>query len=189
MRVIAGLLKGRRLERVDTSDIRPTSDMVKEALFSILSDKVINCSFLDLFAGSGSVGIEAFSRGADEVVFIDSSSESIKVLKRNLNITGLKEGIEVYNTEYSNAINKLGSRSKKFDIIFIDPPYNKCIPVEAMKRIFENNVLSQNGIIVVEHDIRDSMPEEVNSFILHKRKKYGNTHLSFYMNSEDDRED
>lgn len=189
MRVIAGLLKGRRLERIDTSDIRPTSDMVKESLFSILSDKVINCSFLDLFAGSGSIGIEAYSRGADEVVFIDSSSESIKVLKRNLNKTDLKEGIEVYNTEYSNAINKLGSRSRKFDIIFIDPPYNKCIPVEAMKKIYENNVLHNNGIIVVEHDIRDSMPEKVNSFILYKRKKYGNTQLSFYMSNEDDKED
>lgn len=189
MRVIAGLLKGRRLEKVDTPDIRPTSDMVREALFSILSNEVIDCSFLDLFAGSGGVGIEAYSRGAGEVVFIDSSPESIKVLKRNLIKTNLTEGIEVYNTDYSNAINKLRSRLRKFDIIFIDPPYNKNIPIEAMKKIFENNILYKEGVIIVEHDIKDPIPEVINSFKLHKRKKYGNTQLSFYVINEDDREE
>lgn len=187
MRVIAGLFKGRKLERIETPGIRPTSDRVKEAMFSILNDNILDSIFLDLFAGSGGVGIEAYSRGAAEVVFIDSNPDSIKILKKNLAKIGLMEDIEVYNTDYKIAISKLGSRAKKFDIIFIDPPYNKSIPVEAINKIYEKNILSRNGIIIIEHDIKELMPEKVNIYELHKRKKYGNTQLSFYMIDENDR--
>ena len=186
MRVIAGLLKGRKLERIDTLGIRPTSDRVREAMFSILNNNVLDSIFLDLFAGSGGVGIEAYSRGASEIVFIDSNPDSIKILKKNLFKIGLAEGIEVYNTDYKIAISKLGSRAKKFDIIFIDPPYNKNIPIEAINKIYENDILSRKGIIIIEHDIKEFMPEKVNIYKLHKRKKYGNTQLSFYVNNEND---
>lgn len=191
MRVIAGLLKSRKLETIDTNYIRPTSDRVKEAMFSIIGDLVVYCRFLDLFAGSGSIGIEAYSRGAAEVVFIDSCPDSVKVLKRNLLKTGLvdKVEIEVHNTDYSNAINKLKRRGKIFDIIFIDPPYNKNIPLEAVEKISENNILSKEGTIIVEHEIRDPMPEKISSYKLHKKKKYGNTQLSFYVVNEDYREE
>ncbi len=191
MRVVAGLLKGRKLETIDTNYIRPTSDRVKEAMFSIIGDLAVHCRFLDLFAGSGSIGIEAYSRGAAEVVFVDSCPDSVKVLKRNLLKTGLvdKVEIEVHNTDYSNAINKLKRRGKIFDIIFIDPPYNKNIPLEAVEKISENNILSKEGTIIVEHEIRHPMPEKISSYILHKKKKYGNTQLSFYVVNEDYREE
>lgn len=189
MRVIAGLFKGRILERIETQSIRPTSDRVKEAMFSILGDKVINCSFLDLFAGSGSVGIEAYSRGAAEVVFIDSNKDSIKVLRNNLVKIGLKEGIEVYNTDYSNAISKLASRRKIFDIIFLDPPYKQNISFDAIKKIFKNNILSSYGIIIIEQNVKEFTNEEIYTYKLIKKKIYGNTQLSFYVFNEVDREE
>jgi len=189
LRVIAGLLKGRKLLEIKAQNIRPTSDRVKEAMFSILGNRVINCRFLDLFAGSGSVGIEAYSRGADEVIFIDSNKESIKVLKDNLTITGILDSIEVYNTDYSNAINKLTEKKKLFDIIFIDPPYKKDIAYDAVKKIFKSNILSNYGIIIIEQSKKDFVHEKIEAYELVKRKTYGNTLLLFYLSKVVDREE
>lgn len=181
MRIIAGLLKGRRLQGIKAHNIRPTADRVKEALFSILGDRVINCRFLDLFAGSGSIGIEAYSRGAAEVIFIDSSRDSIKALKGNLDKIGLSDSFEIYNTDFSTAIDKLAEKKKLFDIIFIDPPYRKDIVYEAVKKIFKSNILSNCGIIVIEQGIKDIIYEKIEKYDLIKRKSYGDTLLLFYM--------
>lgn len=120
MRIIAGELKGRKLQSIDTKLIRPTSDMVREALFSILGNMVVDSRFLDLFAGSGGVGIEAYSRGAKEVVFVDSAMESIRVLKKNLEITKIINETEVIHNDYSIAIDRLSNQGKEFDIVFIE---------------------------------------------------------------------
>ena len=180
MRVIAGFYKGRRLERIQNDSIRPTSDRVKEALFSILGEKIINCRFLDLFAGSGGIGIEAMSRGAEEVIFIDSSWDSIKILKNNLKNIGLEDKAEVYNTSYTNGINKLSLRKKQFDIIYVDPPYKSNFSHNALKRIFKDNILAEYGIIILEHSIKESLEEEIVEYELFKKKTYGNTQLLFY---------
>ncbi len=180
MRVIAGFYKGRRLERIQNDSIRPTSDRVKEALFSILGEKIINCRFLDLFAGSGGIGIEAMSRGAEEVIFIDSSWDSIKILKNNLKNIGLEDKAEVYNTSYTNGINKLSLRKKQLDIIYVDPPYKSNFSHNALKRIFKDNILAEYGIIILEHSIKESLEEEIVEYKLFKKKTYGNTQLLFY---------
>lgn len=184
MRVIAGEYKGRRLDRIEGTDIRPTSDTVKEALFNILGDAVIDSAFLDLFGGTGGIGIEALSRGARHVVFIDSDIKSIKVLRGNLSRLNIKDCIEVYNVDYSRAISKLHKYGKKFDIIFMDPPYSMGLAESALKAIDDNPVLSQSGYIIVEHDSKEDMPQNVGRLHLYRFKKYGNTVLSFYKSIE-----
>lgn len=180
MRVITGVYRGRRLESIEGMDIRPTSDMVKESLFNILSSEIIESNFLDLFGGTGGVGIEAISRGAKHVVFIDNSIKSIKVLRKNLENLGINDNVEVFNTDYLTAISKLHSNGKLFDIIFIDPPYSTGIAQRALEQINEEKILKAGGIIIVEHDLRDSMPDRVGSMAMYRDKRYGNTKLSFY---------
>lgn len=180
MRIIAGDLKGRKLERINIDNIRPTSDKVREALFSILGDKVVDSRFLDLFAGSGGVGIEAYSRGAKEVVFVDASYESIKILKKNLEKTKIINETEVIHSDYALAIERLSNQGRKFDIIFIDPPYKLGIALEAAVKIQEKKLLSKNGIIIIEHESKDIMPETTGILEKFKEKKYGNIRLSLY---------
>lgn len=180
MRVIAGEYRGRKLDRIEGMDIRPTTDMVKESLFNILGEAVIDCNFLDLFGGTGAIGIEALSRGASHVVFIDSGIKSIKVLKGNLERLNIKEGTEVFHTDYESAVNKLHKYNKQFDIIFIDPPYSIGIAQKALAAIDRNPILAESGLIVVEHDSKDDMPHRVGRLVLYRVKKYGNTGLSFY---------
>ena len=180
MRVISGELKGRRLNRIDTDSIRPTSDKVKEALFSILGDLVIDSNFLDLFAGSGSVGIEAYSRGAREVVFVDSHLSSIRILKKNLEKIDILKETEVLFNDYATAIKILSKQGRKFDIIFIDPPYEQGLSLEAIRKIWDVKLLAKNGVIVVEHGIKEILPEEIDILERFKVKKYGNVFLSLY---------
>jgi 16S rRNA (guanine966-N2)-methyltransferase len=180
LRVISGEFKGRKLEQLEGMEIRPTSDRVKESLFNILGTRLFDCAFLDLFAGTGGIGIEAHSRGAARVVFIDESAKSIKVLKSNLEMLRISDKVEVYNIDYINAINKLAYENKKFDIIFIDPPYLKGYEHKALAQISECKMLNHDGIIIVEHDLKDKMQESVGNFKLTRQNKYGNTMLSFY---------
>ncbi|MDF2839998.1 MAG: methyltransferase [Clostridia bacterium] len=180
MRIISGEFRGRKLEKLEGMDIRPTTDRVKESLFNILGSRLFDCTFLDLFAGTGGIGIEAYSRGAAKVVFIDESAKSIKVLKGNLEMLNLLDKVEVYNTDYINAINKLALDNRKFDIIFIDPPYLKGFAQNALVHIEQNKLLNEDAMIVIEHDLQDKMPENVGRFNMTRQKKYGNTMLSFY---------
>ncbi len=181
MRVIAGKYRGRKLENFEGMDIRPTSDRVKESLFNILGHKLMGCSFLDLFGGTGSIGIEAVSRGAEKVVFVDTGVKSIKVLRSNLESLKITERVEIYNTDYENALSKMGSANSLFDFIFIDPPYNKQIAQNALGIISDLGILHSEGIIVVEHDVLDSMPDRVGILVKDREKKYGSTMLSMYI--------
>ena len=184
MRVIAGEYRGRRLDRIEGMEIRPTSDKVKESLFNILGDAVIDSNFLDLFGGTGGIGIEALSRGAKHVVFIDTSIKSIKVLKGNLDHLNIKDNVEVFHTDYSTAIVKLYKYNRQFDIIFIDPPYSVGMAQNALEEINKSPILAQSGLIIVEHDLKDDMPKRVGKLYLYRIKEYGNTTLSFYSINE-----
>jgi 16S rRNA (guanine(966)-N(2))-methyltransferase RsmD len=184
LRVITGIYKGRKLWSTEGMDIRPTSDMVKESLFNILGVEVQESDFLDLFGGTGGVGIEAISRGAKHVVFIDNSIKSINVLRKNLQALNIKDSIEVFNTDYRTAINKLYTNGRLFDIVFVDPPYNTGIAQNVLEQISENIILKDNGIIVVEHDLKDPMPDKVGCLNKYRDKRYGSTMLSFYSTRE-----
>lgn len=167
MRIISGKHRGRVLKSFSGDDIRPTSDRAKEALFNILSLKVVNSNFLDMFSGTGSIGIEAISRGASSVTFVDSSLESIKILKSNLSL--IKENANVNNISADVFLKKTAD---KYDVIFFDPPYNYRDANALLKIIYERNLLNDGGIIIYEHKSDyDSFSTEF--FEIYDKRKYG----------------
>lgn len=178
MRIIAGKVKGATLETIDGDSTRPTRDMVREALFSILFDKVDEARFLDLFAGSGAIGIEALSRGASFGMFVDLNPKCVRVIKQNLAKTKFTENSEVYNTDYKTALTKLDANS--FDIIYIDPPYNKEMGVDAINRISEKDILREDGIIILETDTNEDVPPIIGRYEKFNYKRYGRNILSLF---------
>lgn len=182
MRVVAGKARGLKLETIEGDSTRPTRDVVREALFSILMNYVPNCNFLDLFAGSGAIGIEALSRGAKYAMFIDLNPKCTRIIKRNLEKAKFVDLAEVYNTDYKNAINKM--KSKSFDVIYVDPPYNKEMGIDAIKRLYEADVLSGDGIIVLETDTNENVPDEILGYEKFNYKRYGRNILSLFRRKE-----
>ena len=175
MRVISGKLKGRVLKGYNIEGTRPTMDRVKESLFASIQDYIDDAIVLDLFAGSGNLGIEAISNGANICYFVDNNRECIKVINENINNFNINNQSVVLNKDYLKALNDFNI---KFDIIFIDPPYKYNIKKELLDIILNNNLLNDNGIIVFEY----SNDEEINNnnFRLLKSKKYGDKYISIY---------
>ena len=183
MRIIAGKARGLKLKTIESDSTRPTKDMVREALFSILSQEVIDSTFLDLFAGSGAVGIEALSRGARICYFSDINKECINVIKYNLEKSRFNDYAQIYNKDYKDMLKAL-SNKEEFDIIYIDPPYSKGLGIEAIKLISSYDLLKKNGIIVLETDETEQIPEIIENFEKFKHKKYGRNVLNFYVGKE-----
>lgn len=175
MRIIGGKFRGRTLAEFKGEDVRPTSDRAKEALFNILAFRLIGARVLDLFAGSGALGLESLSRGAKEVVFNDRSKDSLSILQKNL--TALKIGGEgkVKNLDYAVC---LGQASGQFDLIFIDPPYKQEYGEKALKMIAERGLLTENGIAVYERDV--SFSGEIEGLEKFDERKYGKAYLAFF---------
>lgn len=168
MRVITGSARGMNLETLEGTDVRPTSQKVKEAIFSAINFEIEGRRILDLFAGSGQLGIEALSRGAERCVFTDASQKSIDVIKRNVQKTGFLSQSVICRTEYSSF---LKGTKEVFDIAFIDPPYMEGLTVDALTLC--SKVMSSFGIIVVEHPQEVQLPEETNGFKIYRTYKYG----------------
>ena len=150
MRVIAGSARRLLLKAPDGMDTRPTADRVKESLFNMLNPDLYGCAFLDLFSGSGAIGIEALSRGAQRAVLVDASMECAGIIKQNLEVTKLGENAEIINEDVYAAIERLGRRGDKFDIIFMDPPYSAGYYVPVMEAIKKADILAAEGYIVAE---------------------------------------
>ena len=173
MRVISGKYRGRNIETVQNNSIRPTTDRIKENLFNILMPYIQDSLFLDLFCGSGNIGIEAISRGAKEVYFNDMQKSSIAILKKNLRFITEKYTITQFDFK-----NYLYQCKLQFDIIYLDPPYHTKYAVDALHLIAEKDILKENGIAVVESD----KPIEANILLLecYNQRKYGNIYLTFF---------
>ena len=150
MRVIAGSARRLLLKAPDGMDTRPTADRVKESLFNMLNPDLYGCAFLDLFSGSGAIGIEALSRGAQRAVLVDASMECAGIIKQNLEVTRLGENAEIINEDVYAAIERLRRRGDKFDIIFMDPPYAAGYYVPVMEAIKKADILAAEGYIVAE---------------------------------------
>ena len=150
MRVIAGSARRLLLKAPDGMDTRPTADRVKESLFNMLNPDLYGCAFLDLFSGSGAIGIEALSRGAQRAVLVDASMECAGIIKQNLEVTRLEENAEIINEDVYAAIERLGRRGDKFDIIFMDPSYAAGYYVPVMEAIKKADILAAEGYIVAE---------------------------------------
>ena len=174
MRVITGSARGRKLKTPENYDIRPTTDNVKEALFNILQFEIEGRRVLDLFAGTGQLGIEALSRGAAEVVFVDESRESVRIVKENLKTCGLSA--TVFQT---NALDFLRSCGK-FDVIFVDPPYDAGLYEPVLKSINSVDILSDGGIIACEARRETTMPQMSAPYALKKEYRYGKVKICIY---------
>ncbi|MDF2988158.1 MAG: methyltransferase [Eubacterium sp.] len=161
-------------------ETRPTTDRVKENLFNILAAYLNGSKILDLFAGSGSLGIEALSRGAESAVFSDQNEKCAEIIKNNLEHTKFSEKSQVFFGEAQLILKKLSQQGKKFDIIFLDPPYKKEIVPNILHALMENGVLEDKFIVIAETDIDDELPEESGCMVVSKKQIYGKTKLTFY---------
>lgn len=178
MRVISGTAKGTKLNSIDDISTRPTLDRVKEPLFSIIQNNIEQANVLDLFAGSGALGIESLSRGANHCTFCDKSYKSIQMLKENIKKTRMEENSTILNIDYKKCLNE---QKEKFDIIFIDPPYKFDIAVDSIKRIIDLSLLAKDGIIVLETDEEERELKELEKVDLevYDVRKYGRVRLLF----------
>ena len=175
MRVITGSARGRRLITLEGDDVRPTTDIVKEALFSIIQFEIEGRKVLDLFGGSGQLAIEALSRGADSATIVDLSKKSVEVIKKNVIATGFADRAYVVN---SDAAAFLARTRERFDIALIDPPYSKGLIEKALELL--PDVMNESGVIICEAPFTDTLPESAGSFTLRKKYRYGKTGLFLY---------
>ncbi|ATD54928.1 16S rRNA (guanine(966)-N(2))-methyltransferase RsmD [Clostridium chauvoei] len=180
MRIIAGKARGRKLIPPATMETRPTLDRVKEAMFSMVQGYIPDAVVIDVFAGTGSLGLEAASRGAKEVYLVDKSPVTFPLLKENIENLKFEDFCFGLNMDSYEALRTLTKKGKVFDIIFIDPPYCKEMIPEAIKLVKENNMLKENGIIVTKIDTIEDIYEGYENIVLTKSRKYGNTTVCFY---------
>jgi 16S rRNA (guanine966-N2)-methyltransferase len=187
MRIIAGMAKGRTLVAPKAKTLRPTTDRVKESLFNIIP--VVGKSFLDLFAGAGSVGLEAVSRGASRVILVESHRACAEAIRANIErcgfvnipINGIEPGpdIEVIEAPVDRGLRLLGHRGERFDIIFADPPYEQNLIGETLRLIRTQTLMPQDGILVVQHSTREEIPARREGYRIDDSRRYGETALSF----------
>lgn len=171
MKIISGKYKGRVLEGFDIAGTRPTMDRVKESLFAMIQSYLEDATVLDLFAGSGNLGIEALSEGAQEIYLVDKNKKACQVIKRNINKIGI-EASDIFCGDYKSALKKYQEQSIKFDIIFLDPPYQTDLVKKSMEVIEKYELLSKSGIIVAESNTLDKIIYSDKLEIV-KSKKYG----------------
>ncbi len=184
MRVIGGRLGGRRLKGVSRKKIRPTSDRVKTAIFNILPRDLSGARVLDLFAGSGSLGIEALSRGAKQAVFVDQSRESFRLIKDNLRELGLLKQGRLLNKRAGPGMKELASEQARFDLVFMDPPYNGALADKTLALLESSDVLESAGIVVVEHGRDEKIVKAYHGLLLKDQRRYGDTMVSFFETTE-----
>ena len=177
MRVISGKYKGKNIDGFNIDGTRPTMDRVKESLFAMIQDYLKNSVVLDLFAGSGSLGIEALSNGSKCAYFIDNNIKLIEIIKNNTK--GMDDEIHILKSNYNDALRMF--KNIKFDIIFLDPPYKFNLINDCLNKIYEYNLLNTSGIIVCEYETEDI---STNYYELIKEKKYGDKYIRIYKNKD-----
>lgn len=170
MNIIAGQFKGRKLISIDSMGTRPTLARVKESVFCMLDGRFLGAKVLDLFAGSGALGIECLSRGAREVYFCDTCPEAVKVIKKNLREE--EKQCKIFNCDYLAALKKLSGN--KFDLVFLDPPYATDFGESALKFMLENDMLNDDALVIFEHDVSKSLHSFEKHCIIARSKTYGN---------------
>ena len=177
MRVITGKARGVTLKTPDGMQTRPTTDRVKEALFSIIQFEIQGANVLDLFGGTGQLGIEALSRGAKRAVFVDFQANACRLIRENLKRTRLEGDAQVVQSDYLAYLDRC---KEKFQIVFLDPPYAEVFLETALKRITEIDILQSGGIIIAERPLGKELPWEFDGYSRSRDYKYGNTLLAVY---------
>ncbi|MGD9382499.1 MAG: 16S rRNA (guanine(966)-N(2))-methyltransferase RsmD [Desulfobacterales bacterium] len=179
LRIISGRLKGKKLRSVRGVTIRPTADRLRESIFNILSNQVLNAMVLDLFAGTGALGMEALSRGAESAVFVDNNPGALSVIQRNITSCAFDKQAHIIKWDIKKNLDCLKSAGTAFDLVFMDPPYNQGMVKSALFNLEQTGSLEQAARIVVEHSPLEPIPEDIFMFEIADRRKYGKTLVSF----------
>ena len=181
MRIIAGELKGRRITPPKDNRVRPTTDKVKEAIFSMISGYLQDSVVVDLFAGTGNLGLEAISRGAERAYFVDRDRTSIGLVRENVKYCQVEDRAVIQCAEFASFLEKF---NEKADVIFLDPPYSAGYMESCLDIIGRRNLLCEDGIAVAEHSSRENLPEEISGLTLIKTRTYGKISVSLYERQE-----
>lgn len=180
MRIISGKLKGRKIKAVPGFSTRPTSDRLRETIFNIIAGQVQGSVVLDLFSGTGALGIEAISRGAKQVCLIDNSIAAITTIKQNLAICNISSQAKILKWDISRNLNCLGNFDSVIDLVFMDPPYAKGLIKPALINLCKSGSLLDKALIIIEHNDQEALKEPFSDFSLKDQKKYGKTLVSFF---------
>jgi len=186
MRIISGASKGRKLVTPKSQSLRPTSDRVKESIFNILGGEVEGKLVLDLFAGTGNLGIEALSRGAKKAVFVEKGRQALRLIQRNVIQIGLERRVEIIPRDASRAIGILKWRGEIFDLIMMDPPYEKGLIKRTLTKLNSHPIYHVNSILIIEHDRREPLPSILEGWNLIRERRMGDTVISFLTPREKD---
>lgn len=181
MRIIAGTYRGRRLKGPRGLELRPTSDRLRETLFDILGPGISGSFFLDVFAGTGAVGLEACSRGAREVVFVDSGRESCDLIRHNLGLCGISSGYRLVQRDAFTALRQLAQEKIKVDIAFLDPPYRWQPCIDLIDAIFDSALAHADTQVIFEHHLKTILPDDGRECRRHRVVRQGDHCLSFYL--------
>jgi len=179
MRIISGTSKGRKLVTPRSQSLRPTSDRVKESIFNILQDDIVGKVVLDLFAGTGNLGIEALSRGAKKTIFVEKGRQALRLIQRNLTKFGLEERSEILPKDANRAIGILKQRGESFDLILMDPPYEKGLIQKTLMKLNSYPIYHKDSILVIEHDRREPLSTVMDGWNLIRQRRIGDTLISF----------
>lgn len=181
MRIISGTARGTKLVTLQGENTRPTLDRVKEALFSIIQNKILDANVLDLFSGSGALGLEALSRGAKTAVLCDNNIEAIKIISQNIEKTKMKDKTIVIKNNYIKCLETLKNKNMKFNLIFLDPPYKTNFATDALKRIITLDLISKDGCIIIETEDENKEVKNIEQIDININdiRKYGRVKLMF----------
>ena len=180
MKIIGGEFRGRRLKTLKSVKMRSTPMRVKEALFNILGNRVAGSSFLDLYAGSGQIGIEALSRGAKEVIFVDNHPSAISLIRTNLGFLPDEKSPKIPRNNVLRAIGNLSRKKKIFDIIFLDPPYKSRLVRNTLQPLAKSDILKTTSLVIAEHHKTLALDKEIGFLNQVRQERYGDTVLTFY---------
>lgn len=180
MRVISGEAKGRRLNAPADDSIRPTADRAKETLFHIIGEKVPGALVLDLFAGSGNLGIEALSRGARRAFFVDIAKKAVATIRENLALVAFTERSTVWQEDAFSALSRLRRMGRRFDLVFSDPPYGHQLAKRSLVTLAHGQLVQGNGLVIVEHHRKDLLPKRVATLLMLDERRFGDSVLTFY---------
>ena len=178
-KVISGILKGRNINGYNILGTRPTMDRVKESVFGMIQDYLDNSCVLDLFSGSGNLGIEAISNSSKHCYFIDNNKEAINTIRKNIETLNIKDKANIILSDWKKTLNNFSNQSIKFDLIFVDPPYNYDVYEKILEKVITLNLLNDNGLIILEHH-NLNLKAKYNHLTLYKEKKYGNKSVNIY---------
>ena len=184
MKIIGGQFKGKNFYM--PAGIRPTQNRTRKALFDILGQDLTGVHFLDLFAGSGAMGLEAFSRGAHKVICVEKEQKIAYIIEKNITLFNIKAydnndmPLEVIHNDAFLAIKLLARQNKRFDYIFLDPPYGRELVKKSLKTLDTYDILQPNCMVIIQHDVKEILPESLGRFLLFRKRKYGSSFISFF---------